>query len=256
MQYKIPSNYDEFTLLIRVKTSKPEKIRVIVREQDKNNTVFTNRFKTVSGEISFFVRLPVTGKTLIASIYNERIGNTDNDNTFEVVEIKRIPLEKKVDAIDFDYNLKTFVGFCTKFCYNAGTLDVGTYKGGKYTIQYMQTIKNNAGKELTTPARIGVESGVIQVSRAKFLPMTVPMRMAIMLHEYSHFFVNDDMSNEIEADLNALLIYLGLGYPRIEAFEAFLKTFENAPTEQNKKRYQKISNFINDFEKHNFIVKE
>jgi hypothetical protein len=47
-----------------------------------------------------------------------------------------------------------------------------------------------------------------------------------------------------------------LGYPRIEAYEAFLKTFINVPSNQNKERYDKINKFINDFEKHNFIVYE
>lgn len=256
MNYKVPSNYDEFTLLIRVKTSKPEQIRVVVEEATMNFTVFTDRYKTVNGEVSFFVRLPITGKCLTAKIFNQRLGNIENDNSFEVTEIKRIPLEKKLDIVDFtDIQLQTFVTFCTKFCYNAGTLETGKYESGKFTIDYLQTITQN-GKELTTPARIGIQSGIIQVSRAKFLRMTVPMRMAIMLHEYSHFYVNDKMESETEADLNALLVYLGLGYPRIEAYIAFLKTFENAPSESNRRRYDKINKFINDFEKHNFIVYE
>jgi hypothetical protein len=72
--------------------------------------------------------------------------------------------------------------------------------------------------------------------------------MAILLHEFSHVYLNDNVDDEVEADLNGLLIYLGLGYPRIEAFEVFAKTFDGAPTEQNKIRYDKIVNFIDDFE--------
>jgi hypothetical protein len=86
--------------------------------------------------------------------------------------------------------------------------------------------------------------------------MTIPMRMAILLHEYSHFYVNDEMHNESEADLNGLLIYLGLGYPRIEAHQSFLNTFMNVPSQQNKDRYDKINKFIQDFEKNNYIVYE
>jgi hypothetical protein len=82
------------------------------------------------------------------------------------------------------------------------------------------------------------------------------MRMAILLHEYSHYYVNDDINNESEADLNGLLIYLGLGYPRFEAHEAFLKVFIDTPSELNKSRYEKIKAFIEDFEKNNFIVYE
>lgn len=259
MVYEVPSRHEEFTLFIRVATTKPEKIRIVVRDADMPNTVFTDRFKTVNGEVSFFVRMPVSGKRVYATIYNERVGNVDvgQDNSFEVLEIKKVPLEKKFDIVDFnDPKLSTFVKFCTKFCFNAGTLTSGTYRtrDGQFTIEYLPTIKRKNGTESSTPARIGVDSGIIQVSRAKFVPMTIPMRMAILLHEYSHFYVNDRMDDEVEADLNGLLVYLGLGYPRIEAYEAFLKTFDNAPTQMNKERYDIINRFIQDYEKNNYLI--
>jgi len=117
-------------------------------------------------------------------------------------------------------------------------------------------ISSKSGKELQTPARINKDNGVIQVSQKKFTPDTVAMRMAILLHEYSHFYVNKDIDNESEADLNGLLIYLGLGYPRFEGHEAYLKTFISTPTEMNKVRYDKIKSFIDNFEKNNYIVYE
>lgn len=77
------------------------------------------------------------------------------------------------------------------------------------------------------------------------------MRMAILLHEFSHYYLNNDMSNEVEADLNALLIYLGLGYPRIDAFNVFIGVFKNTPTEQNAQRIEILKTFIQDFDKKN-----
>jgi Zn-dependent M32 family carboxypeptidase len=71
--------------------------------------------------------------------------------------------------------------------------------------------------------------------------------MAILLHEFSHFYLNDDVSNETEADLNGLTIYLGLGYPIREAFAAFGETFIGSPTPQNKQRYDIIDKFIRDY---------
>jgi hypothetical protein len=59
------------------------------------------------------------------------------------------------------------------------------------------------------------------------------------------------MSNEVEADLNALLIYLGLGYPRIDAFNVFIGVFKNTPTEQNAQRIEILKTFIQDFDKKN-----
>jgi hypothetical protein len=80
------------------------------------------------------------------------------------------------------------------------------------------------------------------------------MRMAILLHEFAHFYLNKNIDDETEADLNGLLIYLGLGYPRIEGYEAFLQVFEGSPTPENKKRYDVINEFIQNFEKKKFVM--
>lgn len=260
MIYRLPTRYEEFTLLIKVKTDKPEKIHLKVSDADQKNTVFTDRWKTVNGECSFYVRMPISGKISLINLYNEKVGQHKEDNSFEVVEIKKIPLEKRLDVLDFSNNdLRSFINFCTRFCFNAGVLSSGTYKSsdGRFKIEYLPTIiSSKSGKELQTPARINKDSGVIQVSQKKFTPDTVAMRMAILLHEYSHFYVNKDIDNESEADLNGLLIYLGLGYPRFEGHEAYLKTFISTPTEMNKVRYDKIKAFIDNFEKNNYIVYE
>jgi hypothetical protein len=155
-------------------------------------------------------------------------------------------------------SVKHFVDFAQRFCFNAPYLATGkSYQSdnGGFMIEYLPTIIDAKGKELTTPARISRISGRIQVSKKQFDQYTVPMRFAILCHEFSHFYVNEDMADESEADMNGLLIYLGLGYPRIEAFEAFLEVFEHYPSQENKRRYDKIKNFINNFEKDNIVFR-
>ena len=71
--------------------------------------------------------------------------------------------------------------------------------------------------------------------------------MAILLHEFSHYYLNSDISNETEADLNGLTIYLGLGYPIREAYAAFGETFIGYPSPENKVRYEIINKFIRDY---------
>jgi hypothetical protein len=71
--------------------------------------------------------------------------------------------------------------------------------------------------------------------------------MAILLHEFSHYFINTDMSNEIEADLNSVTIILGLGYPIADLYNAFGITFVGYPTEENKKRYDIINSYIKNY---------
>ena len=261
MNFELPTRYDELTIKIVVSTASPQKIRIIVSDKDLPNTVFTDRYKTVNGESTFFVRMPVSGKTAIIAVYNYDNGNLPEgqDNSFVVKKISKEELEKKLDVIDFSNPyVKSFVAFCTRFCFNAGWIGSGNYVSDdrKFVIEYHTILTDEQGAEVTTPARIDVTDGVIQVSQRQFSEMTIPNRMAILLHEFSHYYLNDNMDDEIEADLNGLLIYLGLGYPRIEAFEVFTKTFMSAPTEENMARFDKIKNFIDNFENHNFYLYE
>ncbi len=260
MIVQVPTRYEELTLVIKVYTTSPQNIRIKVIDADQPNTAFTDRFKTVDGESIFFVRMPVSGANALVYVYNEANGNHPMgvDTTFEVESITKESLEKKLDVIDFgNPYIKSFINFCTRFSYNAGSLPSGTYCSDdkQFVIKYLPIIEDN-GEEQTTPARIDIENGIIEISKRQFLDYSVPNRMAILLHEFSHVYLNDNVDDEVEADLNGLLIYLGLGYPRIEAFEVFAKTFINAPTDQNKMRYDKIVSFIDSFENYNTYMFE
>jgi hypothetical protein len=260
MIYTVPTRYEELTLVIKVYTNSAVNIKVKVVDADQPNTTFTDRSKIVDGESIFFVRMPVSPQTALVYVYNEDKGNlsTGQDSSFEVDSISKEALEKKLDVIDFGNPLvRSFVTFATRFSYNAGSLSSGTYVSDDkmFVIKYMPTIEDN-GVEQTTPARIELNTGVIEVSKKQFIDFTVPNRMAILLHEFSHVYLNNNADDEVEADLNGLLIYLGLGYPRIEAFEVFASTFMNAPTDQNKIRFDKIKNFIDEFENHNTYMFE
>ena len=124
-----------------------------------------------------------------------------------------------------------------------------------FLIEYLPTIIDRNGKRLSTPARISRTTGRIQVSKEKFDKYTLPMRFAILCHEFSHYYLNEDINDETEADLNGLLIYLGLGYPRIEAHQSFLEVFIGTPSVQNKERYDKINTFITNFDNKKMIFR-
>jgi hypothetical protein len=260
MIVSVPTRYEELTLVIKVYTNSPTRIRLKVIDADQPNTYFTDRFKTVDGDFTFYVRMPVSGNNALVYVFNEDIGNKlqNEDNSFEIESITKESLEKKLDVIDFaNPYIRSFVNFCTRFCYNAGSLPSGNYVSDdkKFVIKYLPTITDN-GEEQTTPARIDITNGTIEISKRQFVEYTIPNRIAILLHEFSHVFLNDNVDDEVEADLNGLLIYLGLGYPRIEAFEVFAKTFINAPTEGNKVRFDRLKQFIDNFEGYNTYMYE
>jgi hypothetical protein len=113
-----------------------------------------------------------------------------------------------------------------------------------------------SGTVLNTPARIGHKTGVIEVSKRRFDSYTIPMRMIILLHEFSHKYKNPkiglDISDETGADINALYIYLGLGFSKIDAICVFAKVFLKAQTKGNIERMRKIMDYIQRFENQEF----
>ena len=253
MDYKLWTRYEPIMIEIVVRTKSPQSMVFQVFDPSQANTYFTDRTKVVDGQQEIFVRMPLSPYSATLSIYNEKNGNVKKsvDNSFEVVSIKKKDLEITLPRTKMDtMQVRNFVAFAQKFSYNAGWVTAPRdYMSsvGAFKIEYLPFIINSKGEKMSTPARISTKNGRIQVSQESFRDFTIPMRMAILLHEFSHFYLNSDISNETEADLNGLTIYLGLGYPIREAYAAFTETFIGYPSQQNKVRYDIINKFIKDY---------
>jgi len=262
MKYRVTTNNAPIRLEIKVKTSKPETLCVLVYdEKNPEGTVFTNRWKTINGEETFSVRLPLSPATAIVEVYNKALGRgikRENETSFSIESVEKKALERKLAPSDIaNADIRSFVDFACAVAYNLGTMEPDkAYQSddGKFFIKLSGRMLDKQGNEVTTPARINRHTGVIQVSKKQMLKMTVPMRFAILMHEFSHYYLNEKIDDEMEADLNGLLIYLGLGFPRIEAYQAFLETFKNRPSELNKDRYDIINKFITDFENIGIVI--
>ena len=127
----------------------------------------------------------------------------------------------------------------------------------QFTIKYFNAIRDNlSGAVLNTPARIGHRTGIIETAKVKFDTYTIPMRMIILLHEFSHKYKNPkiglEISNETGADINALYIYLGMGFSKIDAICVFANVFLKAQTKGNIERMRKIMDYIQRFENQEF----
>lgn len=262
MQSSVVTRHAPISIKIKVRTQSPIKLQICVYDAKNPKRKFTNRYNTINGEETFVVRMPLSSEKAIVDVYSERLGKNarpeQEASLFELVSVEKIPLERRLDVSDMgNALLRSFVRFAQKFSYMAQDLEPDLYGSDdeRYFIRLLPVIKDRNGKELRTPARIGAKSGIIEISKKAFDGMTIPMRFAILMHEFSHFYLNDEMKDEMEADLNGLLIYLGLGYPRIEAYQAFLETFTKSPSPLNKQRYDLINKFIEDFESMNMVIK-
>jgi hypothetical protein len=253
MQFYGKLNREKVTVAITVETRTPQKIYVNVVDEAHKDTVYCRRFATINGKETFYIRFPQSPKVAIFSIKSEaQIVNPSTPDNF-IIKVDKKPLKTKLEAFDnANPKIKKFVKFAQEFSESAGRISsnqsVYTDDDCEFNIQYVDTITLRNGTATVTPARISGVTGDIEVAAKYFVPLTVPQRMAVLLHEFSHFFLNTDMKNEEEADANALMIYLGLGYPRLDGITVFTKMLVNNPTDDNADRVRKVKQFISDFD--------
>ena len=245
---KVETGGKPTNLLVKIEVNQPQKIRLMAYNPKRPNTFYTNRVKTVSKNCEFEIRMPQNCETVFV-----RCVKDGSNEDVKIISCEQIKLNQFVRCIDA--RVSSFVKFAQEFSERLPMLHEGTYYSDdkKYRIDLFNQIKNG-NVVLPTPARISNVDGRMEVSKAHFMKYTVPMRIAILLHEFSHFNLNVVQKDEVEADLNALRIYLGLGYPTIEAHMSFLNVFKGTPSEQNKERYEYIKSFIDNFDEMKYRV--
>ncbi len=109
---------------------------------------------------------------------------------------------------------------------------------------------------MNTPARIGNETGIIEVAKCKYDRYTIPMRMMIFDHESGHKYRNPKVGlpirSEKGADITGLYDYLGRGFSKIDAIVVFCRVFYRAQTPENGERIRLIMDYIKRFENQEF----
>tara|TARA_E500000331_G_C17228859_1_gene701656 strand:- start:338 stop:1087 length:750 start_codon:yes stop_codon:yes gene_type:complete len=232
------------TLAITIVCEGEQNLRLIVEDANNEETMLTNRTCLVNTEKTYYVRIPMSPDIARIELFSED-GDSDKFD-IEDISVQQLP----TDYSDSNFNkdeVKSFINFAEEFSYYAGSIPADAeYESddGVFTISYLTNIKSN-GQVVATPARVSQNDGLIEVSKSDFLRYTIPMRMAILLHEFAHFYLNDVMEDEVEADKNSLGLYLGMGYPRIDAYNVYLDVFENSPSELNKERYEELNKLFN-----------
>ena len=261
MVIDIPSNYFPFQIDITIETNQLSYMKVAAFDPNKPASKYADFNSKVNGQRTFQLRFPVSPKRLKVVIFNQEHGNLPfgDDPTFKIKNVQ----VKKVKQYDVWWNqdTKNFYEFAVEFAQDAGMLSSGKRKphiyrsdDGKFTIDYYDTIYDSKEKQfLSTPARVGHISGTIEVSKSKFLEYTVPMRLAILMHEFAHKFLNPNIKRKIGyetgADIQGLYVYLGKGWSPIEAHKAYLKVFRTSNGKANHKRYKILRDFITKYER-------
>jgi hypothetical protein len=249
---KLQTNGRKMSVDISIECNGNKRFRVFATDSNKPNSMYADRVIDVKGSRKIYFSFPVSPEMIVIGVQN--VANSqDTDFNFSIEEK---PL--KYYDIWMDEETSQFVQMATKFSQLCGYTrpdPKGTLyqsSDGYFNIKFFPIIKDANGSPLNTPARVGHNTGIIEVAWAKFAKYTIPMRVCILLHEFSHKYKNPkmnlDISNEIGADINALYIYLGLGFSKIDAICVFANVFLKAQTNENIVRMRKIQEYIQKFE--------
>ncbi len=244
MTIEYPLYGEPCVLAIKIWSEGEMKLNLVVEDAEVQDAMLTDRDCVVDGEKEYLVKLPISPDIAKISL----VGDRGEERGFGIEDVKVKKLDPNYSNPNFNKDeVKSFINFAEEFSYEAGSIPAeAEYESddGVFNIKYLNNIKSN-GEIVATPARISQNDGLIEVSKSDFLRYTVPMRMAILLHEFAHYYLNDVMEDEMEADRNSLELYLGMGYPRIDAYNVYLDVFENSPSELNKDRYNQLNKFFN-----------
>jgi len=234
------TNNKKVKLNFEIEFEQPFDLRATGVDASNSKTQFFNRLIYSTRPIfSVDFTLPISPKELLISFTNE-VNN--NDNMYRIVSMEADFLKNPgVDLTAFDHKN---IEWLKKFCKEASYLPCGEYRqiGSNVWINYLPQITEN-GVVLDTPARVDHDTGEIQINASMFRNFTVPIRMVILTHEFSHW--RYDNTNETFCDLEALRICLGLGFPKTECIYAFTNILNS--THQNDARMKQIVNYINNF---------
>lgn len=252
--FKIPKKHTNQEIRIPVRTKQKERIVCRASHPTKPYTVYFDVAPTIEGEDEFIVKIPNMPFGVNLEVYNEANGNVAGDTSFQIQKPKVGALKQSFSIAGLmDPNVAQFSKFLDEFAENAGVLSaknsIYVSPDGKFRIDYKDVIRDDKGRPLRTPLRVNSETKVMEIAKGQFKNYTVPGRKMWAWHEFAHVWKNVDPSDELEADKNAIMIYLGYGNPIAEAYNVIFKVFKNTPTDLNRQRYYALNDYIKNFNK-------
>jgi hypothetical protein len=218
----IPSAQQRFRLRFGIRAWAPFDLGVCGFDPTRENSDYIRRripFHAGGLYREFTLPFPLSPKSLLIDLHDKYTGD-DRGFTIEKCELEKMPPAE----LWAEPEMHRFVDFAQNFSQQAGYLPAGAYDSpdGEFLIQYLPIIENEWGP-MVTPARTNRFTGRIQASRSAFRKYTIPIRLVVLLHERHHYQIPTRL--EKPSDLNAIRVYLDLGFPRTEAVYAVSKIF-------------------------------
>ncbi len=239
MHYELTLHKRPSIISIRVGVQFKQRISIIGYDPDPKhpNTIYFARSIEVSGVgMPIDIPMPVAPDKLILEITQEH--GFYGSQIQADIKVKDMPSL----TVAFPPRILEYYNFLKTFAQKAGYIEPGFYvsKDENYIIWAKPHLDGDA-----TPARVNRRTGVMKFNLEKIRGYTVFMRIFIGLHEYFHY--EKQTTNEVEADMGALKVFLAAGYPKSEANYSMTKIFDNS--EEAIRRVSILNNYIKNYDK-------
>ena len=246
---RIPSQGRRFRIRLGIHAKRAFVLGIGLYDPYKKHSVyFRRKARFLKGDThrEFIISMAVSPENLEMELRDK--DHPEDESAFEVTsfEIEKMP-PIGLWATASQYR---FLEFAIAFSKSAGHLPVGFYKSEKdeFLFEYLQSITDPMGRELITPARVHRKMPRVQISQKLFKGYTIPIRVAILLHEGCHWFLNT--RSQRRADICGIKQYLDYGFPTIEAVYAVTRVFSDFPNmagDSQLERTKDIIRFINTY---------
>lgn len=224
MRYEIDTNKKPSIIRMVLDSRVPHRVTIVGYDPDPkhpNTAYFARSVQVGNGRpVSVEIPMPITPEKLMLDVGQED-GAYGTYINVSNVDVKDMP---EGGITGWPKNTLEFYNFLKNFAEKAGYIDPGFYmsKDENYVIWAKSHLDGDA-----TPARVNRRTGIIKMNLEKLKNFTVFMRIYIGLHEFIHY--NEQTTNEVQCDMQALKIYLSMNYPKSEANYAMTKVFDNSP---------------------------
>ena len=251
MKYIIDSNRKALDIGLTLQSVKPNNVLRTIVYNPQNNDLLLERIDVLSDLKEVVLKLPITSDKIVVETYSKDYGRLPlgKDQSFKVLNIQLMPLKKY--NVSLGSGDKEFLKFASKFSTELPSLkpdgNLRRSPSGKFKFVLFDKLRSHKGDLINSPCMVGKKTGTIEISKDYFMKMTIAQRMAVLCHEYGHFYKNPlngyDIGNEYGADLNGMTVFLGSGFGLSEYINAFKKVFNGAKTNLNRKRYSVMKGF-------------
>lgn len=263
MKYIIESGYRPMDIGIVLQSATPNNLVKTVVYDPKTNDLILERFDYVSGSIKRVLKLPLTSNKIVVESFTKQHGRQPHgkDKTFKLNRPSILPLKRaKVNLGSGD---REFIKWASQMMQELHRLTpngkVRRSPSGRFKIVIVDKLRSQkTGAVIDSPAMVGESTGTIEISKDYMMDMSLSQRMAVLYHEYGHFYKNPLMGlpkrDEFGADLNGVTLFAGSGFGLDEYGNAFKKVFDGAPSNQNERREKVLKMFLDELERGRYFV--